>query len=233
MDSLAQNQPDSLGNEPSTVESSLDSLETLSDSLDLSKLNQRQRAFVREYCVDLNGTRAAIRAGYNRSGASVVATRLVADSRIAAAIAHAMETRAARVNMTADSVLEEVATLANASVEHYKVDDDGNLVLAEGAPPNAMRAIQSVKRKKIVKEFPDGSITITYEVEFKLWDKPGALKLMGRHVGIKAFADRLELTGAGGGPIEVAAQRLSELSLDDLRKKTQQLTIDVDAEEVI
>jgi hypothetical protein len=141
--------------------------------------------------------------------------------------------RAIRVNMTADSVLEEVACLANASVEHYKVSDDGNLILAEGAPPNAMKAIQSVKRRKIVKEDAAGGITITYEVEFKLWDKPGALKLMGRHVGIKAFADRLELTGAGGGPIEIAAARLAELSPEELRAKTEQLTIDaVSVEEV-
>jgi len=227
MDSLDQNQADSSGIAPFPPENPL-------EVVDLSKLNTRQLAFIREYIVDFNGTRAAIRAGYPKVGASVTAVRLLGDSRIAAAVEQAKEMRAIRVNMTADSVLEEVATLANASVEHYKVDDDGNLILAEGAPPNAMRAIQSVKRRKIVKEDPSGAITITYEVEFKLWDKPGALKLMGRHVGIKAFADRLELTGAGGGPIEIAAQRLSELSPEDLRKKTEQLTIEaVSVEEVI
>ena len=227
MDSLNPDPQESLGNPPFPPKPAGET------AVDLDRLNPRQRAFVREYIVDLNGARSAIRAGYSKVGASVTAVRLLADPNIAAAVAQAMEIRASRVEMTADSVLEEVATLANASVEHYRVSDDGYLVLAEGAPPNAMRAVASVKRRKIVKEDAQtGDITITYEVEFKLWDKPGALKLMGRHVGIKAFSDRLELTGAGGGPIEVAAVALQELPTTSLRKKVEQLVIDATAEEV-
>jgi len=202
------------------------------ESAPIKELTPRMKAFVHEYVHDLNATRAYIRAGYSPNAANVGASQLLATPNIADAVKQALEVRASRVNMSADSVLEEVATLAHACVDHYRVDDDGNLCLAEGAPPNAMRAIASVKRRKIVKEDAQGNVTITYEVEFKLWDKPGALKLMGRHVGIKAFADRLELTGAGGGPIEIAAARLAAMPADELQQKVTQLAIDAVAEEV-
>lgn len=45
-------------------------------------LTDKQKAFVREYLKDFNGTRAVIRAGYSENGASVQATRLLADARI-------------------------------------------------------------------------------------------------------------------------------------------------------
>ena len=43
----------------------------------------------------------------------------------------------------------------------------------------------------------DGVMAVT--VEFKLWDKPGTLRLVCRHIGL--FADRVEHTGPNGGPI--------------------------------
>lgn len=49
-------------------------------------LTPKQLAFVREYCVDMNGTQAAIRAGYSEKGADVAAIRLLADDRIRSAI---------------------------------------------------------------------------------------------------------------------------------------------------
>lgn len=43
----------------------------------MSKLNDRQAAFVREYLVDFNGTQAAIRAGYSKRTAGVQAHDLL------------------------------------------------------------------------------------------------------------------------------------------------------------
>lgn len=97
-----------------------------------------------------------------------------------------------------------MSALALSRIDHYIVDDDGNVKLAEGAPDNAMAAVQSVKRKKIVKEDRAGNLTITYDVEIRLWDKPQPLKLTGRHVGL--YPDKVEITGKGGGPIETVTE---------------------------
>lgn len=108
--------------------------------------------------------------------------------------------------MTQDTVLHEMSILATANVEHYVVDDEGQVQLAEGAPEGAMGAIQSIKRKTRVHYDKDQNIVgKTYDVELRLWDKPGSLKLMGKHAGVKAFFDRVEVSGPNGGPIPVEA----------------------------
>lgn len=167
---------------------------------ELQPLTRRQALFVAEYLVDLNATQAAIRAGYSGPTANPVGGQLVHRKNIKAAIEVAQAQRLARVNMTADSVLEEMALLAKSNIEHYVIDDFGNVTLAEGAPAGAMAAIASIKKK--VRHGRDGSIT--YEVDLKLWDKPTPLKLMGRHVGL--FVERMEHTGKDGGPIEAVTE---------------------------
>jgi phage terminase small subunit len=166
-------------------------------------LNLRYKRFVEEYALDLNGKRAAIRAGYSPNGAEVTASQLLSLPNVAAALERTLEQRRARVNISADAVMSEIAALANSRLEHYVLDDYGNLTLALGAPDNAMAAVKSLKKK--IRHDKDGSVT--YDVSFELWDKPGQLKLMGRHAGAKACFDRVEHTGADGGPIQITEVR--------------------------
>jgi len=93
-----------------------------------------------------------------------------------------------------------MSLLANASVDHYFVDEHGDLKAKPEAPDGAIRAVASIKKTTRI----DKDDNITYTVEFKLWDKPGSLKLMGRHINL--FPDRVEHTGAGGGPIETVSK---------------------------
>lgn len=170
---------------------------------DLKPLEPRQAAFVQEYIIDLNGTQAAIRAGYSPTSAAETASELLTKPNVAAALERSKAQRAARVGISADTVLHEMSLLSHSSLEHYLVDDHGQVVLAEGAPEGAMRAVQSIKRRTTVKTVGVGENAVTsktYDVEIKLWDKPNPLKLMGRHVGL--FPDRMEHTGKNGGPIE-------------------------------
>lgn len=65
-------------------------------------LTMLQQRFVAEYLVDLNGTRAAVRAGYSERSASTMASRLLSRPAIAAMIAEGIDARAARTRVTAD-----------------------------------------------------------------------------------------------------------------------------------
>lgn len=117
-----------------------------------------------------------------------------------------------------------MAALALSSIDHYVITDEGQVTLAEGAPPNAMAAVQSIKRK--TRSYYDKVRECEvreYDVEIRLWDKPAPLKLMGRHANVKACFDRVEVTGAGGGPIEIAAARLAELPPNELQEKMRAL----------
>lgn len=169
-----------------------------------------QARFVEEYLRDLNATQAAVRAGYSMRTARRQASRLLTKVDIAQAIQRAIAQRSERTGIARDRVLSEVGCLAFSNITHYTVDQDGRLVPANGAPADAMKAVASFKSKRT--EFG-------VEFEIKLWDKPSALKLAGRHVGL--FPDRLEVTGRNRKPITAEAIRTE--SSEELVARTEQL----------
>ena len=177
-------------------------------------LNSRQRAFVHEYLQDLNATQAAIRAGYSPHTAGEASYELLNNPRISVAVEKAKAQRLARVNISADSIISEIHALATSRVEHYYIDDFGNVQPTPEAPDNAMAAVSSIKKK--IHHDKEGGIT--YEVEFRLWDKPGQLKLMGKHAGVKACLDRVEVSGINGAPIEI-----TQLTTEELLARHQEL----------
>lgn len=146
-------------------------------------LNPKQDAFCREYLVDLNGTQAAIRAGYSAKTAHVQGSRLLTNAKVAARIAILKAERADRTGVEADRVLEEIALLSHSDIRHYVVSDAGHLALAEGAPDEAMRAVRSVKRRVRTRQFGE-LVETTVEVEFTLWDKPASVRMAASHLGL-------------------------------------------------
>ena len=48
------------------------------------RLGEKQKRFVREWLADMNGTRAAIRAGYSEKSAANTASRLMKDPAVQA-----------------------------------------------------------------------------------------------------------------------------------------------------
>jgi hypothetical protein len=89
--------------------------------------------------------------------------------------------------------------LAFSNVEHYVVTPKGDVHLTADAPAAAMRALQSVKRRFTTRGSGKTKET-TVDVEIRLWDKPGPLKLAGQHVGL--FAEQHEKRDQKGRVIE-------------------------------
>ncbi len=170
------------------------------------RLNPKQGFFVDEYLVDFDARAAAMRAGYSPRSAHVQASELLNLPKIQLAIQRALRARQARTQITQDRVLEELALLAFSSVDHYEVDAVGRVAVRPEAPVGAIRAISSIKHTIRT----DGDGNVTRDIEFRLWDKPGPLKLAGQHVGL--FTKKIEISGAGGGPIEVARRALVGLT---------------------
>ena len=65
-----------------------------------NKLTPRQERFCREYLVDLNGSKASIRAGYAARSAHVTASRLLRNPKVAARIAELQAETAKRLEVT-------------------------------------------------------------------------------------------------------------------------------------
>src|SRR5215212_7638997 len=77
-------------------------------------LTPKQQRFVAEYLIDLNGTQAAIRAGYAQAGASVEAHRLLRNAKIAAAIDQEM---ARNPGVTRVRIVDELARIGFANAQ--------------------------------------------------------------------------------------------------------------------
>jgi phage terminase small subunit len=79
-------------------------------------LNARQLRFVDEYLVDLNASQAAARAGYSAKTARTMASLMLSDPDIIAAVRQRMDERAQRTFITQDLVLRQWFALATADV---------------------------------------------------------------------------------------------------------------------
>jgi phage terminase small subunit len=90
-------------------------------------LNKRHQRFVEEYCVDLNATQAAIRAGYSEKTAGAIGFKLLKIAEIQEAVAAAQAARSKRVKVDQDWVLRRLVRNVNRSSQAEPVRDrDGN-----------------------------------------------------------------------------------------------------------
>lgn len=162
-------------------------------------LTPKQAAFVREYLVDLNATQAAIRAGYSANSADVIGSENLGKPEIAAAITAAKLERSQRVGITAADVLHELGILYRSDVRDFTITESGELALRDGVPDEAWRAVSNIKHRVRTTTDKDGRTTTQREVEFKLWDKTAAARMLGDHLGM--FPKKMELVGKNDTPL--------------------------------
>ena len=75
-------------------------------------LTAKQKAFVREYLVDLNATQAAIRAGYSKRSAYSTGQRMLKNDEVQKAIQKAQKRREERTEVTQDYVIAKLREIA-------------------------------------------------------------------------------------------------------------------------
>lgn len=164
-----------------------------------------QKAFVREYLIDLNATQAAIRAGYSAKDADVQGPRLLGNVGVAAAIADAQHERSRRTDITADMVIKELAKIGFADMRKL-LKWTGNLPRmdiekaeltgeVEISAANFVRLFDSDELDdNIVGAIAEISQTKDGALKVKLHDKQAALVNIGRHLGM--FTTKVEHSGA-------------------------------------
>lgn len=74
----------------------------------MPKLTAKQEMFCKEYLIDLNATQAAIRAGYSEHTAQEIGSENLTKPMIATVIEKAMNKRVAKVEITAEWVLQGI-----------------------------------------------------------------------------------------------------------------------------
>lgn len=140
------------------------------------QLSEQRQRFVEEYLIDLNGTQAAIRAGYSVKTAQEQSSRLLSNVMVQEAISKAMAARSRRTGVNQDRVVLELAKLAFVKMTDV-VDSNGRI--REDATDDDLACIESIKYKESDNEF-GGSV----EREVKIGSKLKALELLGKHLGM-------------------------------------------------
>lgn len=146
---------------------------------DPSKLNDRQRQFVREYLIDFNATQAAIRAGYSPKAATAVASRLLTNANVSAAIEEGRQRLAEKTDITAERVLAELAKIAFLDVRKA-FNADGSLKPIDELDDNTAAAIAGLE----VAAINEDGATIGSLKKIKLADKISALEKLGRNLNL-------------------------------------------------
>lgn len=72
------------------------------------RLGEKQKRFVREWLIDMNGTRAAIRAGYSEKSAANTASRLMKDAAVQAYRNELLKAKFDELGITRHSLAVEV-----------------------------------------------------------------------------------------------------------------------------
>lgn len=154
-------------------------------------MTPKQERFVQEYLIDLNATQAAIRAGYAPASASVEGSRLLANAKVAAAVALGQQQRASELGVTAERVLAELAKIGFSDIRRM-FSPAGHLLPVGDLDDEAAASVASVE--VVTRKVPGGDADEVERVaKIKLWDKRAALVDMGKHLGM--FTDKLEVSG--------------------------------------
>jgi len=136
--------------------------------------------------------------------ANARASALLKNKLIKIEIKRLMDLRSERLEVTADKVLAELASLAFMKFADYaEYDDEGNVILKPSSEVDT-RGIKSIKRRIV----NSGENCTTEAFEFKLHDKLKALELTMRHLGL--LKDNL----VNVGKVEVKVKLPNELTED-------------------
>lgn len=152
-------------------------------------MNDKQRRFVEEYLIDLNATQAAIRAGYSAKTAYSQGERLLSHVEVSAAILERKRDRSDRTKVNADWLLDRLATESVADIaDLYR--EDGSVKPVHEWP---MIWRQGLVAGIEVERIADGMGTVT---KLKISDRLKRLELIGKHIDVQAFKEKIEHTGA-------------------------------------
>lgn len=136
--------------------------------MNTKKLNPKQQLFVEEFLIDLNATQAAIRAGYSKKTAGQVGFENLKKPQIAAAVAKAKQDRSEAIKIDAEWVLKQAVEL------HQR----------------CMAQIRPVLNPKTRKQVYDDDGNALFKFNASAANR--ALELVGKHVSVAAFKERVE-----------------------------------------
>lgn len=157
-------------------------------------LTAMQEAYCQSYIkTPENQSHAAIDAGFSPNTAAVKASVMMRDERIQKRIAELMEERNKRNRVSADYVLMRLVEIDQMDVLDI-LNDDGSLKPIREWPKIWRTTLSGFDLSSTIMNMNEDSIeTILKKIKWP--DKVKNLELIGKHVDVNAFKERLEVSG--------------------------------------
>lgn len=147
----------------------------------MADLTAKQQRFVDEYLIDLNGTQAAIRAGYSAPTAQEQSSRLLSNVMVQNAISERQEALKEKTGITQERVVQEYAKLAFLDIRKaFRADGKPKPILE--LDDDTAAAVAAFELQE------DGQLRV------KLSDKVKALDSLAKHLGM--FTEKHEVKGS-------------------------------------
>ncbi|EEW3306428.1 terminase small subunit [Escherichia coli] len=163
-------------------------------STQFEPLSVLKEAYCQEYikCPE-NQTQAAINAGYSPNTAAKFASQNMRDERVQKRIAELMAERNKRLRVSADYVLMRLVEIDQMDVLDI-LNDDGSLKPIREWPKVWRTTLSGFDLSSTIMNMNEDSIeTILKKIKWP--DKVKNLELIGKHVDVNAFKERLEVSG--------------------------------------
>lgn len=166
-------------------------------------LTPKQQRFVEEYLIDLNASKAAIRAGYSARTAGSQAHDLLKKPEIQLAIAQARARTAQRLELTRDMIIEQYRRIGFSDVRKF-FDAYGQLKPITELDDETAAAVQGFE-VEMQRTDPNPDAPPVPVLKVKWADRKAALDSIMKAQGWNS-AEKHEVTGKGGNPIEHAVR---------------------------
>ncbi len=174
-------------------------------------LTPQQKLFAAEYLKDLNGTQAAIRAGYSKKTAQEQASRLLSNVMVAKLIADGNNTRLAAVQYDSDTLLREL--LEENRADLADLFDANNTLLPMREWPTVWRCglVHCVEIRALYEMQGKKRVKIGELQKIRISDRIKRKELIGRHTKVQAFKDKVVLDAAD--PLKKLMQQITGNSI--------------------
>jgi len=157
-------------------------------------MSPKAERFVQEYLCDLNATQAAIRAGYSPRTAAAAASRLLSKVNVRSLVEKAAAARSERTQIDADWVLRRLQGEAEADMADL-YDANGNLLPIRDWPMVFRKGLVVGVEVAAERDGRGDDATVTIVRKIKLQDRTKTVELIGKHVTVGAFRERVEHSG--------------------------------------
>ena len=152
----------------------------------MAELTEKQELFCQEYLVDLNASKAAVRAGYSENTAYAIGWENLRKPQIAARIKALRAETADRLCLTRERIVQEYARIAFFDIRKIHTADGAIMPVASFGDDEAAAVAGIEVYEEKVKDDAGDDMTIGVVKKIKISDKRAALDSLCKVLGYNA-----------------------------------------------